>query len=90
MTHVIRAVYTQGSLHPLDPVDFVEGEEIQLTVLSARDVVQNALGDLLISPQMIESHDGIDEEALMREVEKAFQGQPPLSQTIIEDRQTGP
>jgi predicted DNA-binding antitoxin AbrB/MazE fold protein len=90
MTHVIRAVYKGGSLHPLDPVDFTEGQEVQLTFLSVHRVIRNALAGLLISPHPITHDDEIDEAALLHEIEEAFRGQPSLSQTILEDRQMGP
>jgi hypothetical protein len=32
----------------------------------------------------------IDEAILMREIEAAFTGQPPLSETIIQERREGP
>jgi len=34
--------------------------------------------------------DDFDEEAVAREIEEAFRGQPPLSETIIEERREGP
>jgi hypothetical protein len=36
------------------------------------------------------SGEQVDEEALAREIEEGFQGQPPLSDTIIEERRNGP
>ena len=92
MVQVIRAVYTQGVLQPLDPVDFTEGEEIQLTLLSSRDAVKKALGDLLVVPigPSDDEINAIDEDALMRRIEEAFRGQRPLSEDIIEERRNGP
>lgn len=92
MVQVIRAVYTHGILQPLDPIDFAEGEEVHLTLLSSRDAIKQALGDLLIVPlgPSDDEINAIDEEALMRRIEEAFRGQRPLSEDIIEERRNGP
>jgi predicted DNA-binding antitoxin AbrB/MazE fold protein len=89
MSQPIRAVYNNGQLRLLDPVDLSEGEQIQLMILSQEERVLSALGDLLIqipSP----TGDDIDEDALADEIEEGFRGQPPLSETIIEARREGP
>jgi predicted DNA-binding antitoxin AbrB/MazE fold protein len=89
MSQPIRAVYSEGRLRLLDPVDLSEGQEIQLTILSDKDRVRAALGDLLMEiPDP--SDEDIDEDALVREIEIGFQGQPPLSDVIIEERREGP
>jgi predicted DNA-binding antitoxin AbrB/MazE fold protein len=92
MAQIIRAVYTQGILQPLDPVDFTEGEEVQLTLISYHDTVKRILADLLVTPvgPSDEEVNAIDEEALMRRIEDAFRGQRPLSEDIIEERRNGP
>jgi predicted DNA-binding antitoxin AbrB/MazE fold protein len=96
----IRAVYSEGQLRLLDSVDLSEGEEIQLVILSdsmslkherhsieERELV--ALGDLLV--EIAEpSGEQIDEEELARQIEEGFRGQPPLSDTLIEERRKGP
>lgn len=89
MSQPIRAIYNKGQLRLLEPVDLTEGQEIQLTILSDEERVRAALGDLLVEipDQMGED---IDEEALAREIEEGFRGQPPLSDTIIEERREGP
>jgi predicted DNA-binding antitoxin AbrB/MazE fold protein len=89
MSQPIRAVYRDGQLRLLDPVALSEGQEIQLVILSEEDRVSAALGDLLVSlPDLIA--EDIDEEALLRDIENDFRGQRPLSETIIEERHTGP
>lgn len=89
MSQPIRAVYSQGHLRLLDPVNLSEGEEIQLTILSDEERVLAALSDLLVNISDT-TGDDIDEELLAREVEDGFQGQSPLSDTIIEERREGP
>jgi predicted DNA-binding antitoxin AbrB/MazE fold protein len=85
----IRAIYSQGQLRLLDPVPLSEGEEIQFRILSDEERVVTALGDLLV--EAADSTDEeLDEEALACEIEEAFRGQPPLSETIIEERREGP
>lgn len=89
MSHPVRAIYTEGRLHLLDPVDLTEGQEIALTILSDADRVRVALGDLRVEMTSLSEHD-VDETALAREVEEAFRGQPPLSEAVIQERREGP
>lgn len=89
MSQPIRAVYSEGQLRLLDPVDLSEGEEIQLMILSDEERVLAALGDLLVEIPDPMGED-VDEDALAHEIEEGFRGQPPLSDTIIEERREGP
>jgi predicted DNA-binding antitoxin AbrB/MazE fold protein len=89
MSQAIRAIYTDGQLHLLDPVVLNEGQQVQLVILSDEERVLAALGDLLVEvPDLTDEN--IDEAALMREIEEGFRGQSPLSETIIEERREGP
>ena len=89
MSPPIRAVYKGGQLWLLDPVHLIEGQEIRVIILSEEDRVRAALGDLVV-PLSTPAAEDVDEEALAREVEVGFRGQPPLSETILEERRTGP
>ncbi len=65
--HSIRAIYTQGLLRPLEPLPFSEGEEVALMVLSDRERLEAALGDLLMPrPPALDDEEDIDEAALLR------------------------
>ena len=88
MSKLIRAVYNDGQLRLLEPVDLAEGQEIQLSILSDEERVIAALGDLLVDiPDPTDAN--TDETALAREIEEGFRGQS-LSDTIIEERHEGP
>jgi predicted DNA-binding antitoxin AbrB/MazE fold protein len=89
MSQPIRAVYKGGQLWLLDPVHLREGQEIRVLILSEEDRVRAALGDLVV-PSSAPTEEDVDEEALVREVEEGFRGQPPLSETILEERREGP
>jgi predicted DNA-binding antitoxin AbrB/MazE fold protein len=89
MSTSIRAVYENGKLRPLEPVDLAEGQEIQVTILTDRERVIAALGDLLVKFPPSDDPD-IDEEALQREIDESYQGGPSLSDAIIEERREGP
>jgi predicted DNA-binding antitoxin AbrB/MazE fold protein len=88
MAQPIRAIYHEGQLRLLDSVDLAEGQEIQLLILPDREKLRAALGDLLIEVDATEDED-FDETKLQAEIGEAFRGQPPLSETIIEERQNG-
>ena len=89
MSQPIRAVYKGGQLRLLDPVHLMEGQEIRVLILSEEERVRAALGDLVV-PFSTPAEEDVDEEALAREVETGFRGQPPLSETILEERRAGP
>jgi predicted DNA-binding antitoxin AbrB/MazE fold protein len=86
MSQSIRAVYHDGQLRLLDPIQLTEGEEIQLAIVSDRERVRAALGDLLVDIPVLA--DDVDEAALAREIEEGFRGQT-LSDVIIAERQEG-
>lgn len=90
MSTPIRAVYSSGQLRLLDPVDLVEGQQIEVVILTERERVRAALGDLLAKFPHADDEEDIDEEALMREIEEGFKGTPPLSDDIIAERREGP
>jgi predicted DNA-binding antitoxin AbrB/MazE fold protein len=89
MSQPVRAIYTEGRLQLLDPVDLIEGQEIALTILSDAERVRVALGDLRVEMANLPNHD-VDETTLAREVEEAFHGQLPLSEAVIQERREGP
>jgi len=85
----VRAIYENGQLRLLDPVDLSEGQEIRVMIMSERELARAALADILV--QMPDpTDDDFDEEAVAREIEEAFRGLPPLSETIIQERREGP
>jgi hypothetical protein len=77
----IRAIYHEGQLYLIDNADFINGQEIQLFILSEEEKLRSALGDLLLESVDI-SDEILDELDLQKEVERGFRGQPPLSQKI--------
>ena len=88
MIHSVRAVYQNGQLRLLDPVDLTEGQEVELTIQSQQEKLRSALGDLLV--EIMEPVDEpIDEQELLLAIEQDFRGHAPLSQTIIDERNTG-
>lgn len=89
MGQAIRAVYEQGWLRLLDPVNLIEGEEIYVMFLSERERAQAALDDLLVQYET-EPVEDVDEAKLLAEIDAAMQGKPPISDAIIEERREGP
>lgn len=88
MVQEVRAVYEDGRLRLLDPVTLADGEQVQLTIISARERTCAALGDLLaIEP---DSEDAVDEARLQAEIDVSMRGVIAVSEAIIEERQDGP
>lgn len=90
MAQVVRAIYEHGTLKLLDPVELEEGEQIAITIESERERVLNALAEIITHVPDPIADEELDEEAILRELDEAFRGQPPLSETIIQERREGP
>ncbi len=89
MAQAVRAIYEDGRLRLLDPVALIEGEQVQVTILSDRERTRAALGDLLVDPEP-DRDDSVDEAALQAEIDAALQGQVSVSDVIIQERRAGP
>src|SRR5437899_3069705 len=89
MGHPVRAIYEQGRLRLLDPVDLTEGQEIELVIVSERERAHAALHDLLVQHEPEDITD-LDEVRLWAEVEQPMDGDGSVSRAIIEERYDGP
>jgi len=89
MAQAVRAIYEDGRLRLLDPVALIEGEQVQVTILSDRERTRAALGDLLVDSEP-DRDDSVDEAALQAEIDAALQGQVSVSDVIIQERRAGP
>ena len=84
----IRAVYKNGQLQPLDPLELAEGQEVRLHIVDERHRVVDALSDLLIRDEVVAIEaDDFDEDALQKQLDIALKG-ITLSDLIIEERRT--
>jgi predicted DNA-binding antitoxin AbrB/MazE fold protein len=83
----IRAVYRDGHLQLLEPVDLSEGQEVQLHILlDERSRVQQALSDVLASAKDNDvQQPDMDELALQKQIDDATRG-ISVSDLIIEER----
>ena len=86
---VIRAIYEQGRLRPLEPVGLTEGQEVRLAILSEREHVRMALADIL-APKATVAEDDLDEAALLAEIDGELQVRLSVSDAILEERRDGP
>jgi predicted DNA-binding antitoxin AbrB/MazE fold protein len=88
VSQAIRAIYTDGQLHLLDPVELSEGQQVQLVILSDRERILAALGDLLAHiPNSTD--DDVDETTLLNEIEADLRGKPTISDAIIQESREG-
>ena len=83
----VRAVYQNGQLKLLDPVNLNEGEEVVLQIASQRQQIINALGELVTTPTR-DSKPAFGDETRLRELDELTQG-VTLSDVVIEDREAG-
>lgn len=80
----VRAVYHQGHLQLLDPVNLAEGQQVQIQIVEAEKPLKSLIADMLSPFEGVPSE--IDEEAILKELDEQLQGKKPLSEIIIEDR----
>jgi predicted DNA-binding antitoxin AbrB/MazE fold protein len=80
----VRAVYHQGHLQLLDPVNLVEGQQVEIQIVEAEHPLKDLIADMLTPFEGIASE--ADESALLQELDQQLQGKRPLSEIIIEDR----
>lgn len=86
----VRAIYENGQLRLLDPVDLREGQTVTVNIepVSEQNALRAVLGDLIRwSDPDINSDEWVEAEA--QNIDRTFQGEIPLSQYIIEDRGEG-
>jgi predicted DNA-binding antitoxin AbrB/MazE fold protein len=83
----IRAVYQDGEIKLLDPVELQEGQQMTISVepVNEHEKLKAIFGDMVIWPDTSDDSDAWVED-MADEIDRAFQGDPPLSQYIIEDR----
>lgn len=87
MALTIRAVYGDGRIRPLDPIDLPEGQmlNIRLEPLSEKEAIRAALGDLVIWANQDDDSDAwVEAEA--EAIAETLKGDKPLSDLVIEDR----
>ena len=80
----IRAVYRNGQLRPLEPLNLGEGEEVEIQIVKPSARLVDAVADMLV--RYDDDGEEINEDALQKQLDDALAGKCPLSEIIIEDR----
>lgn len=86
----IRAVYQDGQIKLLDPIELHEGQQMTINVepISEDEAIRAALGDSVQWPDTSDDSDAWVED-IAEEIAHAFSGLPSLSDIIIEERNSG-
>jgi predicted DNA-binding antitoxin AbrB/MazE fold protein len=86
----IRAVYENGHLRPLDPIDLQEGQQVTVNIVqeSERAAVRAALGDLIRPSNPDDNRDAWVEE-LAEEIAHELSKGRSLTEIVIEERNSG-
>jgi predicted DNA-binding antitoxin AbrB/MazE fold protein len=88
MPQAIQAIYRNGTLRLLDKVNLTDGQQVEVVIMSDEEKIRAVLGDLLLeAPE--NAPPAPDEAALLKVIAEGFAGQPPLSETILEERREG-
>ncbi|MFN8371959.1 MAG: antitoxin family protein [Anaerolineae bacterium] len=89
--NAIRAIYENGTLRLLDPVDLREGQQVEIVLRpkTEDELVREALKDLDIqwpNPNAITDTENVDDKTLEKEIAEGFKDAPSLSELIIQER----
>ncbi len=92
MSESLRAVYRHGQIELLDPAELEEGQELQVTPLSPRDMLLQALGGLAVQPEGRAASDDsfFDDATLLEIIQAGVSSDVDLAQAILDERQDGP
>ncbi len=88
---VVKAIYEGGKFRLLEPIQLMEGQTVTLDILpeaanpNESEAIRAALGDLVRWSDPTDNRNAWVED-MADEIDKAFQGNPPLSEFIIQDR----
>jgi len=94
MSETITAIYSNGVLHPQNPLSLKDGQTVRLQVLtdepasSTEEVIQSLVAAGLVTPPpRLGDVEPVSEEA-WRELTQRLEASPgkPLSEIIIEER----
>ena len=86
----LRAIYEQGRLRLLDPIQLTEGQVIQLMIVSERERAHAALADILVHNDASEVDESVDEASLLLEIDSEMDGKPTVSDATNVERREGP
>ena len=86
MANNIRAIYENGYLRLLEPLELPEGSTVNINILSDKEQAQLVLKDILVHDDTVELDEHLDEEKLTREVQQGLRGKKSLSEIIIMQR----
>ncbi|MBA3874430.1 MAG: antitoxin family protein [Chloroflexota bacterium] len=88
---VVKAIYEGGKFRLLEPIQLIEGQTVTLDILSETpkmteaEAIRAALGDTVRWSDPTDNRNAWVED-MADEIDTAFQGNPPLSEIIIQDR----
>jgi predicted DNA-binding antitoxin AbrB/MazE fold protein len=82
----IRAIYHNGQLRLLDPIDLQEGEEVNVQITKPTTALLVAIADMLMPVEDNNVDDQWDDEHHQATLDKALEGHRPLSEIILEER----
>lgn len=88
---VVKAIYEGGKFRLLEPIQLIEGQTVTLDILpetanpNEAEAIRAALGTLVRWSDPSDNRNAWAED-MADEIDKTFQGNPPLSEIIIQDR----
>ncbi|MDX2161686.1 MAG: antitoxin family protein [bacterium] len=84
--HSVRAVYQDGQLRLLEPLDLREGQEVHVQIVESAPNFRDLIADLLIQFDETENPIEWDDDSAQQALDPLLHGLPSLSEIIIEDR----
>lgn len=75
MSQSLRAIYKDGQLRFLEPLQLVENQRVRVNIEPEEDDIRAILGDLLVPrSELPDELEDLDEAALIAEIREGFKG----------------
>lgn len=86
----VRAIYHEGQLRLLDPINLREGQEVHIQIVEETLRLTDVISDLLMpADERPESTGVYDEIGVQTQLDAALRDLLPLSEIILEERHEG-
>lgn len=82
----IRAIYRNGMLELLDPVNLSEGQAVEVQIVDERPSLVDTVAHLLVRSDTEPTLTPDEEAQIQQQLDIALQSQRPLSEIIIAER----
>lgn len=88
MNHTTTAIYENGLLRPIAPLDLPEHSEVEITIHTSDDSLHSRVRKALKLEHQLNKTEAVISNKRREELAKIFSAEKPLSDYINEDRES--